>query len=112
MFLYLLLCALVLVGARADRKRPTGSVEFEQPKADIEPFSEAIVFNDEDFTKYQDCNEILASGSYKEAGAYWIYLNQSEPIVVFCEFEAGDPSYVLLMRKYGNVSFVQNFNSY
>ena len=31
---------------------------------------------------------------------------------VFCEFEAGDPSYVILIRKYGAGSFVQNFNSY
>ncbi|KAH3827938.1 hypothetical protein DPMN_129884 [Dreissena polymorpha] len=34
------------------------------------------------FGIFPDCDAILASGFYKEAGAYRIYLNQSEPVVV------------------------------
>ena len=47
------LCALVVVGARGGSKRPAGSVEFEQPTADVEPVSDVTVLNDADFTKYQ-----------------------------------------------------------
>ncbi|KAH3741972.1 microfibril-associated glycoprotein 4-like [Dreissena polymorpha] len=112
MFLYLSACALVLVGARAGGETPAGSVEFEQPTADVEPFSDVTVLNDADITKYRDCDEILASGSYKEAGAYRIYLNQSEPIVVYCQFELGSVSYVISIQKLGRVSFVQNFYNY
>ncbi|XP_052239839.1 fibrinogen-like protein 1 [Dreissena polymorpha] len=111
-FMCISLCALMVVGARGGSKRPAGSVAFEQPTADVEPFSDVTVLNDADFTKYQDCDEILASGSYKEAGAYRIYLNQSEPIVVFCSFESGAASYGILVQKFGTVSFVQNFYNY
>ncbi|KAH3827919.1 fibrinogen-like protein 1 [Dreissena polymorpha] len=112
MFLYLTLCALAVIGAQASDQRPFGSVEYEQPTAKVEPLSGDNILNEADHTKYQDCDEILASGSYKKAGAYRIYLNQSEPIVVFCAFELGATSYVISIQKYGRVSFVQNYYNY
>ncbi|KAH3700060.1 hypothetical protein DPMN_075027 [Dreissena polymorpha] len=94
MFMHLLLCALVLVGARADRKRPTGSVEFEQLKADMEPFSEAIVLNDADFTKYQ---------GYKMLNMTMQDCQNTRKTIVYSHFSLGSkPDYKLNIYRYAS----------
>ncbi|KAH3827924.1 hypothetical protein DPMN_129870 [Dreissena polymorpha] len=52
MILYLILGAFVVVGAQEGDKKPVGSVEFEQPTADVKSHSDVSVLNDADYAKY------------------------------------------------------------
>ncbi|WAR26131.1 MFAP4-like protein [Mya arenaria] len=68
-------------------------------------FDNETALNADDFAKYEDCDDILKRGQYQQPGPYLVYLNSSEPITVYCDFDVNTGRLVIMQQKYGRVSF-------
>ncbi|XP_045166602.2 fibrinogen-like protein 1 [Mercenaria mercenaria] len=76
-------------------------------------FGEGIsVKNVNDKLKYNDCDDVLRSGSYRESGNYVVFLNSSEPLQVYCNFESVEARTPIMQQKYGRENFQRYWHDY